>query len=44
MLMEIMSIKLYISQIIQDPKTAITDGFASFKLYISQIIQDPKTQ
>ena len=36
-------IELYISQIIQDPKTYATDNANRSMLYISQIIQDPKT-
>ena len=34
---------LYISQIIQDPKTATLNKELKKALYISQIIQDPKT-
>ena len=35
--------ELYISQIIQDPKTQIVHNYLQELLYISQIIQDPKT-
>ena len=38
-----MRVALYISQIIQDPKTNIVAKKMNKKLYISQIIQDPKT-
>ena len=37
------NLKLYISQILQDPKTFVIENVMSLKLYISQILQDPKT-
>ncbi len=35
---------LYVTQIIQDPKTYNLIGKLPFKLYVTQIIQDPKTR